>query len=373
MKNIFRLIFVSALAFAFVACDTEEGTGAGELAKLTITVDKTIVQANSDDYVLVTVTGKDGVITDGLVYIDKKTNKSLAIVDGKFRPEKAGEYVFMASDGISSFSDYVTVLAIDYPVPAVPEDDEADKHAFNKKAMIVQFTSTGCVGCPGMKTVLKDLSVDESYSYKYVLASSHHDMDGVDDPATYHGNDMFASKLMNNNVSYPTLILDYMYTYQDYTKPEILKSTIDKLYGNGLSAAGIAVNSQGSSVAVVARVLVKVGAEADGQWRVGAFLLQDGIIANQKNAPDDSIEWKTHNNCIRAMDCNPNAVYCGHSLGRMPVGGTKDYTFVFSDLESNVVVDDCKLMIFVTCNNVVQNACIVPIGENVDFDYASVN
>lgn len=368
MKNIFRLFFASALAFAFVACDGEEG--AGELAKLKISVDKTIVQANSDDYVTVTVSGEAGVITDGLVFIDKNTGRMIEISGGKFSPDRAGEYTFMASDGISSFSDYVTVLAIDYPVPALPVDEAEDKMAFNKKAMIISFTSTGCDACPGMKSVLKDLAADQTYKDKYVIASSHHDMNGYDDPATYVGNDIFASKLMNNQVSYPTLILDYKFSYRDYRYPESLKNTIDQLHENGPSAAGMAVNSQGSSVAVVARVLVKVGAETDDVWRVGAFLLQDGIIANQKNAPDNSDEWKTHNDCIRAMDCNEKALYKGYSLGRIPAGGTKDYTFVFSNFEPNVVVDDCKLLLYVTCRDVVQNAVVVPIGENIGFDYA---
>ena len=377
MKNLLKIFFVSIFTLAFSACDGEQSTGGGtDLQNFQMTVDKNVVQANSDDYVTVTVTGSNGVVTEGLVYVDKRTNKVLQIENGKFYPKTSGEYEFMASDGFG-ISNYVKVTAIDFPVPELPQENEADKDkmAFKKKAMIVQFTSTGCLGCPGMKQTLKDLSADPDYKDKFVLASSHHEMgtEGYADPAVYSGGDAFADKLMGGQVSYPTLILDYRYSYSDYTQYDVLKTRVDELYRDGLSAAGIAVNSQGSQSAVVVRALVKVGADAQEQWRIGAFLLQDNIIAPQKNAPDNSVEWKTHNNCIRAIDCNPNAIYYGHSIGRLLAGETTDYTFVFRDFAKNVVVEDCKLMIFVTCNNVVQNAVVVPIGQNVGFDYASEN
>lgn len=372
MKNLFKIFFLCVAVAFCAACDGEQGAGGStELPSLQMTVDKAVVQANSDDYVTVTVTGKNGVIKDGLVYVDKKTNKTLQIEDGKFYPKKAGEYEFMASDG-NGISNYVKVAAIDFPVPALPQEDEADadKLDFNKRVMIVQFTSTGCTGCPGMKSVLKAIAADDDYNKKFVIASSHHEMgvEGYSDPAVYEGGDAYADKVMNGQVSYPTLILDYAYSYADYRNLSNLEETIDKLYGTGLAPVGISVNSNGASSAVVARVCVKVAAETTSAWRIGAFLLQDGIVAPQKNAPDTS--YNTHNDCIRAMDCNPNATYYGHSLGRIDVGETADYTFVFNKFPSNVKINDCKLLIYVTCNNVVQNAIVAPIGENVGYDYA---
>ena len=370
MKKILQLLCLSAMAIVVAACG-EKTDDAGELAKLKLTINKSIVQANSDDYVEVTVSNADGVITEGLIFIDKKSNKQINVVGGKFYPEKAGEYTFLASDGVSSFSDYVTVLAIDHPVPVVPEDAEPDKFVFNKKTLIVQFTSSACVACPTMKTVLNEMLEDEVYRNKCVIASSHHDMDGVKDPASYVGGANFEAKLGVS--TYPKLVLDYRSQFELYSGQTIsqtvnkLKSDVDRLNENGLSPAGIAVNSNGTDLAVVARTLVKVGAEDDGRWYVGAYLLQDGISGRQAPTNEETV----YDNCIRAIEAGAN--YYGYSLGVMSLGETAEHTFVFNKFESNVDVDNCKLLVYVKCNDVVQNAVVVPIGENVGFDYASVN
>ena len=371
MKNLFKIFFLCVAVAFCVACDGEQGAGGStELPSLQLTVDKTVVQANSDDYVTVTVTGKNGVITDGLMFVDKKTNKTLQIEDGKFYPKKAGEYEFMASDG-NGISNYVKVAAIDFPVPALPQEDEADtaRLAFNKKVLIVQFTSVACTACPTMKTVLKLVGEDARYASRFVLASSHHDMNGVEDPASYREGSSYEVKMLGSP-TYPKLVLDYFEPFQLYLGQSItdvvssLQTSIDKFYKEGIAAVGIAVNSLGSNTAVVARVKVKVGAKTDSKWYVGAMLLQDGINARQ----EPTKEMMVHDNCIRAIDAG--AGFYGYSLGRLPVGSVMDHTFTFTDLLPNVKVDDCKLLIFVTCNNVVQNAIVAPIGENVGYDYA---
>ena len=65
MKNLFKIFFLCVAVAFCAACDGEQGAGGStELPSLQMTVDKTVVQANSDDYVTVTVTGENGVITD---------------------------------------------------------------------------------------------------------------------------------------------------------------------------------------------------------------------------------------------------------------------------------------------------------------------
>lgn len=374
MKNILKISFALLFAVCLISC-SGEGTaeGGASTGSLTLTVDEIVVQAGGDDFVTVTVSGDNGPVTEGIRFIDK-SNKILDIVDGKFAPEQAGEYTFMAVYN-GAWSNYVTVNAFDFPIPALPEDTDEQKTTFKRRVMLLQFTSTGCSACPNMKLVLNKVAEDEAYSDKYILVSSHHDMDAMygDDPAAYPGNDAFKTAVGVS--SFPTLVMNLYSSYILYSGKTVdqmaqeVKGLIDQSYGNGLSGFGLAVNSDASEKGVVARVLVKSGVSETVVCRLAACLIEDGIVGNQNSAPDNSDEWRIHNNCIRMLDCNENSNYYGHSLGRMATGDTREYTFVFDNKDSIVKVENCKLMFYITVNETLQNTFLVQIGETVNFEY----
>ena len=348
--------------------NTEEGT----TTSLTIKIDKQIVQAASEDFVKVEVYDEaNTLITEGLTFYDKK-GKVLDLPDGKFRPQAAGVYEFFAFYA-GAWSETVSVRAIDFPVPSLPQDSELPENsAFAKRILAVQFTSTGCVACPTMKKVIKNALEDSEFSDKIIAVSSHHDMDGYrygDDPASYPGNDDFMKALGVD--SYPTLVLNLGTTFSFFQNESQFKSIVNEIYGNGLSVAGIAVNSNASDKGLVARVLVKTVLDSDDPIRISACLIEDGIYGPQSNAPSDDPEWSTHNNCIRMLDCNKKAGYAGYSLGRMKGGESKEYTFVFDNSSNLVNMDNCKLLFYITCSGSLQNAVLVPIGQEVGFDYVS--
>ena len=355
--------------------DTEEGT----TTSLTIKIDKQIVQAASEDFVKVEVYDEaNTLITEGLTFYDKK-GKVLDLPDGKFRPQTAGVYEFFAFYA-GAWSETVSVRAIDFPVPSLPEDTELPENsAFAKKVLAIQFTSTGCVNCPGMKKVIKKATEDQEFSDRIITVSSHHDMPGYkygDDPAGYPGNDAFIRAFFDEP-TYPTVVFNLTSTFSIYDKEtesaavERFKSAVNNMYGNGLSVAGIAVNSNASGNGLVARVLVKTVLDSGDPIRVAACLIEDGIYGPQNNAPSDDPEWSTHNNCIRMLDCNKKAGYTGYSLGRMKCGESKEYTFVFDNSSNLVNMDNCKLLFYIICGGSLQNAVLVPVGQEVGFDYVS--
>ena len=376
MKKFFYIIAVSLLVMLVNSCSEKNAEEA--IGSLTIKIDKQIVQADSDDFVKVEVyDDADNLITDGITFYDKK-GRELDLSDGKFRPQTAGVYEFFAFYA-GSWSETVSVRAIDFPVPSLPKDSELPENsAFAKKVLAIQFTSTGCVNCPDMKKVIKKATEDQVFSDKIIAVSSHHDMSGYqygDDPAGYPGNDDFMNALGVS--SYPTLVLNLaslFYINQNEVleaSTERLKNMVNSIYGNGLSVAGVAVNSNASDNGLVARVLVKTVLDSDNPIRISACLIEDGIYGPQSNAPSNDPEWSTHNNCIRMLDCNKKAGYAGYSLGRMRGGESKEYTFVFDNSSNLVNMDNCKLLFYITCNGSMQNAVLVPIGQEVGFDYVS--
>jgi hypothetical protein len=86
---------------------------------------------------------------------------------------------------------------------------------------------------------------------------------------------------------------------------------------------GIAVNAKCENNNVVAKVTVK--AAADATYRVGAFLLEDGIYAEQKSATADWMH--THNNVIRYVDAAYKTTYYGHPVADIEAGKTADIMF----------------------------------------------
>ena len=372
MKQILNFILVSFIAVSAMSCD---GEGEASTSALTIKLDKTLVQADSDEFVNVEVYNAGNLVTDGIAFYDRK-GKTVDIRDGKFFPKTSGVFEFYAMYG-GAWSEFVTVRAIDFPVPALPEDTPLPENsAFPKKVLALQFTSTGCVACPNMKKVLKATAEDPDYTDKFILVSSHHDMSGYqygDDPAGYSGNDAFMSKLGVS--SFPTVVVNmatHFMLYQNETLQSVearFKDEVAAKYGNGLSPVGIAVNSDASDKGVVARVLVKICVASEFAVRVAACLVEDGIEGPQANAPSNDPEWSIHNNCIRMLDCDEKNGYAGYSLGRMQPGVAKEYTFVFDNSSDLVKMQNCKLLFYVTMNGSMQNAFMVPIGEEVGFEY----
>ena len=86
---------------------------------------------------------------------------------------------------------------------------------------------------------------------------------------------------------------------------------------------GIAVNSTLKDDKIVAKVTVK--AQVSSSYRVGAFLLEDGIEAKQTNA---TASWmNTHDNVIRYVDAAYKTSYYGHPVAEIKAGETADIMF----------------------------------------------
>ena len=343
--------------------ENNPGVGSFELVLLASDM---IIQANGEDAVQLTVLSDGEPVTEGVRLYDGKTNKLLELPDMTFTTTETGEYSFWAAYG-TSHTDIVSVTAIGFPVPELPEDPDPENTSFSRKVLLTQFTGTGCGYCPGMITLLRSLMEDEDYSSRTVLAACH--TYNSDDPA--YLDDRLDQAM--GVTGYPMVVADMYYAYNNYNSEAGLKNVIDAAYDRTDAKAGISARAELNGNTLV--VLTSVKAAGTSEFRIGAWLLEDGIEGRQANYSSWPGDFDTHDNCIRIADSRvSNFDFTGHSLGTLESGQTTEYAFVMN-LEEDWNTDNCHLVIFITTPEegedffTVNNAIPCGINESVPFQY----
>lgn len=336
MKNLFKYASLLMAAVMLFSCngtidpsqqEPEPGPGpepTPENLTLKIVSDRNLVQTNVDVATL-TVTLGDEVVTEDVVIYDKDFNV-LDLPDFKFTAKKSGDHVLWASYGTYN-SDEITIKAIDVPIPETPADPKPSSTDFKARVLMTEFTTVGCTACPGMKTLVHNALADASYSEKVVLTACHPGLiNSLADPCYVHTTyDDFC-----NSSGYPTMNLDMYYSFTNYTiAVSELQGMISDFHSSKEEvAAGIAVNSSVNEDKLLFKVTVKAAEE--GSYRVGAFLVEDGIYAIQHGGT--AKDWmNTHDGVIRYIDSKYYSggkdQYFGHSVGKIEKGKTADYVF----------------------------------------------
>ena len=370
-RIIFTILMMVAAAFAAASCGIEggenNGNGNGEengntSTNLTISVDSPVIRADGKSTATIVVKLGDEVVTDGVTIYDAVSDTPVQIPDFKFTTTAAGVYSFWAA--YKTFhTGNVSVTAITSPLPQLPADSQPSNTSFTKRVFINQFTGTGCQYCPYMIKLLDNMA--ETYPDQFVLAACH----------TYNENDpAFLDYSIDNAMAvggYPTVVLnlDKTQKFSDYTNPTKLKSMFTADYGNGKIGTGISVATVLDGLNIVIKAQIKV-ADA-GKYRVGAWLLEDGIIAKQTGAGSDPIE---HNNCVRDIYSKNTATDYSGYLHIMEAGQTADQFFL-ATLDPDWKSEKCHVVVFVCSqqsngNYAVTNVIDCPLGESLAYSYA---
>lgn len=289
--------------------------------ELKLTASRNLVQVNVDEVILTVYLG-DEVITDDVTFYDGHF-KVLNIPNFRYIAPKAGDQVIWASYGTYN-SDEILIKAIDIPIPETPEDPQPESTDFKARVLMTEFTTTGCAYCPNMKILLHNALSDENVADKVVLTACHSGLiNGKADPA-------FVKTTFDDfcNVSgFPNVNFDMYYSFGNYTVgASEMRQLINDMYSVKADvAAGIAVNSALYDESLVAKVTVK--AAVDAEYRIGAFLLEDGIYGVQSGGSAE--DWmNTHDGVIRYIDSQYGKdQYFGHSVGVVEKGCTADYVF----------------------------------------------
>ena len=318
MNRILKYASLLAAAVMLIACEgqTDSGQTGGTNKSLQLTSDKNLIQTFDGDYATLTVT-LDGVpVTDEVIFFDGN-NEVIEIPDFKFTATEVGEYKIWANYG-TYISETVTIKAIDVQIPETPADPKPASTDFKARVLLTEFTTVGCSACPSMKKVLHAIEEDAAMAENIIFTECHSGLVGGQADPCYLHNSAFEEFCMVTG--FPTVKLDLAATYNNGNSLD-LKSDVKELADAKSSyAPGIAVNSVLENGKVVAKVTVK--AKIASNYRVGAFLVEDGIYAKQTNTTDEYMH--THNGVIRYVDSQYKGTFYGVPVAEIAAGKTAD-------------------------------------------------
>lgn len=379
MKLAFRFAsLLSAAVMLFASC---EGTGTGIEpgpepgpgdnpetpvdGKLTLEVDKLIIQSNGADASTLTVKFNDKVLTDEIVFFDKDDNVVDLGASFKFTAEEAGDYSFYANYK-TFISNKVTITAVPTPVPETPVDPQPSNTSFVRRVLLIKFTGEQCPACPNATAALHKF-YEEHELAPYTVKTEVHTFSS-DDPAYFA--DSFYSV-----TDFPALGVDWLYqTVGANVNYHNICSLVEDRFEAEDAKAGIAVNSVYADGAITLKVCVK--AAETGQYRVGAWLLEDKIKGQQKGAPDgeENSWYNDFDDCLRIADSKSGTSYAGVKLGNIDAGKTAEKMFTWT-LKDNWKVENLKLCIFVSVPDekglsyIVNNVITAPINGVTPYEY----
>lgn len=391
MKKLFKYASLLFAAAVLASCgdpidpETPDGPDTPDPEKpeqvtgtLTLSVDKQIIQSNGTDAATLTVLLDGKAVSSDVIFHDSMNNDAVIEINNfRFTTTQTGEYGIWA-EYKTLISNEVKVTSFAAEIPSTPSDPDPKGTSFVRRSLLTQFTGTGCVNCPGMKTLLSSVFEDKAMADKVVRTAVH--SYNEDDPA-------FISKYVTSS-SYPMINMDFVGStgYTAGTTPADIKNWMDGIYSEQEAMAGIAVNSAYKDGQLVIKAAVKAAVE--GQYRIGALLAEDGIEGTQNGAKPGETDMHIHNHCVRFADCASN--YSGHKLGTIKAGETVEYFFAWDLNDASMqwnkkpyggslwkapVMENAYLVLCVYVQDstgrsiIVNNAVTAQIGTSVQFDY----
>lgn len=352
------IAFIAAAATLMVGCGGDGEEGKKPTGGATLKADVQSVEVNNP--ITFTVTAEDGTdITAEATIFDKTHN--FAEVSNPFTPTEDGKYEFYAVAG-NAITETIEVVVLP-TIPALPADTNEASTEFKHRILLVDHTGNTCGYCPKMMLALKEVSETGDYHSKYYEAMSH--SYASSDPATSASANAISSYFGITN--YPTLTYNFAYSTSSSYNAEHIKSQIDAQWKESADA-GIAASASLATNSVVVNAEVKAAVE--NEYRINAWLLEDGIVANQTNGTE---EWmNTHNNAIRqAVKTNPIS---GMELGTIKAGEKASLAMSLEITSSKWVRDNLKVMVIASAKNAngkfeVVNVAICPVDGSVTYDY----
>lgn len=336
---------------------------------LTLEVDKLIITSDGEDAAVLTPKFNGKALTEGVTFYDGK-NKVVELPGGRFTTQENGTFSFWAKYKTFN-SNTVNVTSVPTAVPTTPEDPKPASTSFLKRVLLTKITGAGCVACPAVTLALHNI-LDEHELAPYVVKAEAHTFESGYDPAQL-------SNFYGVN-SWPTVIVDwaqYFVPTQGVSTQGTIEEMIEEQYEEP-AMAGIATHAKHEGNSIVLKVCVK--AAVDGNFCVGAWLLEDGIDGTQSGAPDKALEenkfYHVFDDCIRIADSKRGAgVFSGKRLGSIKAGETAEMLFVWTDaLKEHWVTDNLELCVFVSAEDgnqtTVTNVIKAPIDGVVKYEYA---
>lgn len=379
MKTLKSLALICLGTMLFVGCNPDNGGEGGKDNNkgLVLKADKYEIYDNGEDVTTFRLTFNGEPVTEGYTIYDENDNP---IEGNTFSSTKIGYYEFWAEYGAAMTKTNVgiTVIATPPAAPAVPTDNNPSKLNFHRRVLLIQFTGTGCGYCPSMVTALHAIAENEATKNQFVLAAAHIGGYAGSDPAL-----MTEGKTIDDAfgiTSYPNLVVDMVPNGGSvYATESYLTSQLNKALNRVSVKGGIAANTEYHADKQYVMVNALVKAKETTEFRIGAWLLEDGIEGVQTVYPDANtvpgINYNIHNNCIRKIKSQQptdDFDFTGLTLGTIEAGQTASQEFAFS-LKNAWKSENLHLILFISTKENgkwrVNNVVHAPINGSVDFVY----
>lgn len=374
MLKFLKYLVLAISAIGLTACSSDDETDSvvppapGE--GLTLSLSKQVIQSNGQDCSEFIVKYDGLVVNSGVTIFDENDKP---VTDTKqFKTTQEGVYKFWASYK-SHHTESVTLKAISIPVPVLPADPQPENTEFKKKVLLTQFTGTGCGFCPFMTNMLREVLSEKEYAEKAILTVAH--TFNRTDPG-YLTDDRLAQAFGISD--YPSLNVDFMasFSYSKNFSAETIRSMIKQAYKYpaeaGVMAKSEIIKGKDGENKIAVHVAVKAASE--GEYSVGAWLMEDSIKANQANyGPEGDFDFTTHNNVLRVVDSKAGFNnYSGIELGKIAKGKTSEHVFIMS-LKDKWKLEKCHMIVFVSKkvdNKIfVTNVTRCPVEGDLLYDY----
>ena len=382
MKRTKVFFLCCALALTGMSCSSSNNEGENENpggnggtteGELTLNLSTNAIKSDGKDYCEFIVKAGETTVTEGVTIYQIDNSNSTPLSSTRFSSTQEGTYSFFASyaDKVSSQIN-VIVLPV---IPDMPVDPQPENTSFVRRVLALQFTGTGCPNCPYMIGAIKEVLKTTDAS-KVLFAGIH----------SYNYDDIMYTKTVATigqaygNGYYPGVGCDMRKNVQNAVSSisvtaSKLQSMINEEYAAS-TKAGISASAIKSGNQIIVKTNIK--AAQTGQYRIGAWILEDGIYAKQSNnGVSGDYDFDTHNNVVREVNGqNGDYDFTGNSLGNITAGETKSYVMTFK-INSEWNLQNCKLLLFVSTPDAtgsakkfyVNNAILCNIDQVAKFEY----
>ena len=259
------------------------------------------------------------------------------------------------------------IPAGDIAIPELPADPEPGNTSFNHRILLLQHTGTYCSNCPNLMAALKELSQLDEYADKYQHVAAHsYNQEG--DPAYSQAAANLSQAFCDGY--YPELTFNL--TKENTGTSLALKTITDIIDNLHKDAADVGIAAAAGLSGNTVGVNVQIKAAKTGQYRIAAWVLEDGIRGKQEGASED---WmNTHSNAVRVMAGNTlNMRIYGEKMGELQPGQTAEKSFSIV-LDEAWKSENCKVLVVVNAAGSdgrydLANCMLCPIGGAVTYDY----
>ncbi len=364
MKKYLNILALLAMLVAAPACSLTGDEPDDSSKELSVEVDNILITADGNSFAKFTVLYGDKDVSSEAKYYNADTNMPVEMPGARFCTETPGSYKFWVSYKTLT-SEVITITAISGKVPTLPSDPKPSGLDFRRRVLISQFTGTGCGYCPYMTSLLRTFKAKSENKDRYVHCTVH--TFNSSDPA-YIETSLAGAMAIRG---YPTVVLDLnsKSKFDNYNRLDLFTESFNKNYDAETAKAGICA----SSILDGNQLVVNVGVKAaeDGEIRLAAWLLEDGIYGAQSGALDSS--YNTHDNCVRLIfGQNGTKDFSGTSV-KLEAGETASQFYIM-ELDESWVGENCHVIVFVCTQNgssyTVNNVIDCPINASVAYDYA---